>query len=77
MREMIVSFSSVLMGGGWRSAISNLEPAIIRECWLVMHNVVMISFNCRDSGEEFPRMMLTILCVVGVDCLDLVGSWKR
>lgn len=74
---MICSFSWMFCGGGGRSEISNLDPAIMSECWFVMHSVVMMSFKCDDSGEECPMISPTILCESGLDDLVFVGSWNR
>lgn len=50
------------------------KQSTMRKCWFVMHSAVIISFSCCEFGEEFPNMMLMILCVVGVDVFDLVGD---
>ena len=73
----ICSLSEVLGGRGSRREISNLEPPILSECWLVMHNVEIIRFSELASGEECPNMSPMILWGGAEDCLCFVSSWKR
>ena len=64
---IICSLSEVFEGRGGRSEISNFEPPIMRECWLVMQRGEMISFSGASCREECPNMSPTILWDVGVE----------
>lgn len=76
MCAIIWSLSVGLEGSGNLSEISNLDPAIRRECWLLMHRVVMMFLSGIVSSEELPSMSPMILCVVCAEFF-LSSCWKR